>query len=71
MFEVKEGTGIAIEFKVGGHKDTYLRDIEKLKSIPGNYEKIFCALIDAWPNEVMNDSRVKAVNSQDGVFFHF
>ena len=67
VFEVKQGKNVAIEFKIGGHQDNYKKDIEKLKNIPDNYEKIFCALIDAWPNNIEKDTRVQAVESQEGV----
>ena len=67
VFDVVEKAGVAIEFKVGGHRDSYIKDIKKLKKIPGNYQKVFCALIDAWPNELQSDSRIQAVESQEGI----
>jgi hypothetical protein len=67
VFDVKGNSGVAIEFKIGGHKDSYIKDIEKLRNIPGNYEKIFCALIDAWATNLQDDSRVQAVNEQKGI----
>ena len=68
VFDVQGGAGIAIEFKIGGKSDSYIRDINKLKAIPGDYEKIFCALIDAWPENLYSDGRIQAVESQQGVY---
>ena len=67
VFDVQGGTGIAIEFKIGGNSDSYIRDINKLKAIPGDYEKIFCALVDAWPDDLLSDGRIQAVESQEGI----
>jgi len=67
VFEVNKKNGIAIEFKIGGKHETYIKDIEKLKNIPDNYETIFCALIDAWPDQLHSDPRIIAVKSVPGV----
>ena len=37
VFDVRDRKGIAIEFKIGGMGESYIRDIDKLKAIPGNY----------------------------------
>jgi len=68
VFDSEAGKGIAIEFKIGGSVESYKRDIEKLQNIsPNKYETIFCALIDAWPNQLENDSRVAGIEAIDGV----
>lgn len=67
VFDVEGRSSLAVEFKLGGHPDTYIKDIEKLRKIPTGYEKVFCALIDTWPEQILNDNRVKTVESQKGV----
>lgn len=58
--------GLAIEFKIGGPLDSYKKDIDKLSKIDSTkYERIFCALIDAWPDKLLNDPRVLAVEEND------
>ena len=62
VFTNPESKGLAVEFKIGGHADSYRRDIDKLCNIDDiKYERIFCALIDAWPNKLTNDPRILAV----------
>lgn len=63
----RQARGLAIEFKIGGTAVSYKDDLAKLKNIPENYEKIFCALIDAWPEDLAKDGRVRAVDSEHGV----
>lgn len=67
IFENQIGKGIAIEFKTGGSVDSYKKDIEKLRNIPDNYEALFCALIDAYPNNLETDNRITGIEALDGV----
>ena len=66
VFEVAGGLTYALEFKRGGNADSYVYDLRKLASLdPSKYERIFCALIDAWPNEIPDVPRIVAVEESE------
>jgi hypothetical protein len=45
VFEAEDRKNIAIEFKIGGHPDTYVGDLNKLAVIDyKKFERVFCAL---------------------------
>jgi hypothetical protein len=58
VFENKKNKNdiIAIEFKILSKEDEYQKDIDKLKSLPNNYLKIFCALEDILASKKEEDS---------------
>lgn len=58
------GNKFAIEFKIGGCGDNYKKDIKKLKNVPEEYAKLFCALIDTWPDSINKDNRIKSVEAE-------
>lgn len=61
-FEVKDQPTYAFEFKRSGTGAAYVQDLKKLASLDdGKYERIFCALIDAWPDDIDPNPRIKAV----------
>jgi hypothetical protein len=65
IVEVNSNLCLAIEFKTRGTEDSYVNDIKKLRKIPDNYQKIFCALVDVYPEkDVKDDKRIKAVEAE-------
>ncbi len=70
VFEVREQPTYAFEFKCGGKGEAYVADIKKLAALPvERYERVFCALIDAWPENISTDPRIRAVENS-GVPVH-
>jgi hypothetical protein len=63
VFDVDNAPGLAIEFKCGDiHVDKCERDLWKLAAIdPGDYMRVFCALIATWPNTISEDPRIERV----------
>ena len=62
VFEVEGDRTYALEFKRGGSSDDYVSDLRKLATLdPARFERIFCALIDAWPDEIDPNPRISAV----------
>ena len=50
---------LAVEFKVSGTWPSYVRDVEKLEGLASSaYERVFCALIDAFARDGTDDERV-------------
>lgn len=51
--------GIAIEVKIGGSKDLWAKDIQKLKQInPNYYYRLFCSLAHSFVNTLSSINRV-------------
>lgn len=69
---------IVVEFKMQAKDVNYIGDIKKLQKINEDYEKIFCALIDVFPDALESDGRIikleetfKGEIERIGYFYHF
>ena len=64
VIEIPDEKDLVFEFKMGGHQDSYFSDIKKLQSLdPQTYKRYFCAVIDAYPNELPDVRRVLAIDN--------
>ncbi len=64
VFDIEGGKGLALEFKMRGGTQTCARDLDKLAALDSSrYERFFCALVDAWPDNLNSDPRVVAIES--------
>ena len=65
VFDVDEERGLAVEFKIGGSWESYSTDISKLAAVdPNRFYRIFCGLVDAWPEVLFEDPRIKRVEER-------
>lgn len=59
VFRAGGAKPLAVEFKVGGTWPSYVRDVEKLALLdPAGYERVFCALVDAFARDGASDVRI-------------
>jgi hypothetical protein len=63
VFHVNNSPGLAIEFKCGDvHVDECERALWKLAAIdPGDYTRVFCALIATWPTTISEEPRIERI----------
>lgn len=68
VFKVNGGKLFAFEFKRAGSGEAYADDIRKLARLDrASCHALFVGLIEAWPESIKDDPRIRAVEHVEGV----
>ena len=61
LFELRSGHSIAIEFKLRGTSNAYIKDIVKLSKLNSDTLKLFCSLVDVFDSKLPDDGRQQVI----------